>query len=102
MRANGALVRVDLTQQQRLDKPPGGDERVKIFHRATQFERAQHVPIDIDITVEVCITDLAFVDASDRTQPLAVFYCYAEARCIGPEMLRALVGQNDVERYRRS
>jgi hypothetical protein len=63
--ANGLFVRVDLTKQQWLDEPPGGNERVKILHCASQFERAQHIPIDVNIAVEVGIPDLAFVDASD-------------------------------------
>ena len=97
MGANGLFVRVDLTKQQRLDEPPGGNERVKILHSATQFERAQHIPIDVDVTVEVGISDLAFVDASDCAQSLLISDCDPKAGRIRSEMLHRFVGQNDVE-----
>jgi len=100
--ANGTLVGVDLTKQQRLYEPPGGNEGVKVLHGAAQFERSQHIPIDIDITLEIRVSDLTFVDTSYRTQSSVISDSDPKAGRAGPKMLHRLVGQNDVERNRRS
>ena len=102
MCTNGTLVCVDLTKQQRLDETPGGNEGVKALRRAAQFERAQHISVDIDITVEIRVADLTFVDTSDRPQPSAILDSDPIAGRAEPKMLHRLVGQNDVERNRRS
>jgi len=88
---------VDLTKQQRLYEPPGGNEGVKVLHGAAQFERSQHIPIDIDITLEIRVSDLTFVDTSDRTQSSVISDSDPKAGRAGPKMLHRLVGQNDVE-----
>jgi hypothetical protein len=92
MGANGTLVGVDLTKQQRLDETPGGNEGVKVLHRAAQFERAQHIPVDIDITVEIRVSDLTFVDTSDRTQSSVISDGDPKTGRAGPKMLHGLVG----------
>jgi hypothetical protein len=69
---------------------------------AAQFERSQHIPIDIDITLEIRVSDLTFVDTSYCTQSSLVSDGDPEAGRAGPKMLQRLVGQNDVERDRRS
>jgi hypothetical protein len=69
---------------------------------AAQFERSQHIPIDIDITLEIRVSDLTFVDTSDRTQSFVISDSDPKAGRVGPKMLYRLVRQNDVERNRRS
>ena len=56
---------------------------MEIFHGTAQLERAQHIAVDIDITIEVRVTYLTFVDALDRAQTLPVFYCHTEAWRVG-------------------
>jgi hypothetical protein len=75
---------------------------MEILHSAAQFERAQHVAVNIDISIEIRIADQAFVDASDRAQTPAIFYCHTKAWRVNAETLNGLVGQNDIERNRRS
>src|SRR5262245_31328233 len=66
--ADGALVCVDLSKNQRLDKSPRCDNRVEIIHGGPEFEGTQHVAFDINVAGDIGIADPAFVDTLDRTQ----------------------------------
>src|SRR5215475_2828595 len=90
--ADGVLVCVDLSKNQRLDKSPRCDNRVEITHRGPEFEGTQHVAFDIYVAGEIGIADPAFVDTLDRTQTVAVLDRYTEARRIGPEAPDGFIG----------
>ena len=65
---------------------------MKIFHRPPELKGTQHIPVNINIAGEISITDLTFIDASNRAQTLAIFDCDAKAGIVGSKPLHLLVG----------
>ncbi len=72
-------------------KSPCDDQKVKILHRSPEFEGTQHISLDIDVADDIGITDPAFIDASHRTQTLAIVDYDAEACRVRPEALHGFV-----------
>lgn len=68
MRGDGALVGVDLAEQERLDEAPRGHEGMAIVQRRPERERLQHVAFEIDVSLQVGLGDVALIQRTQRFQ----------------------------------
>jgi hypothetical protein len=62
------LVGIDLPEQQRLDETPRRDQRMKVVERSAQGKGLQPVAFNVDITLQIGLGNVAFVERAQRPE----------------------------------
>ena len=99
VRGDGALVGIDLPEQQRLDEAPGRHERMTVVERGAERERLQHVALEIDVALQIGLGDVALIERAQRLERALV--AEANAKLFLAEADLALLPARQLDREGR-
>ena len=102
VRGDGALVGIDLTEQQRLDEAPCRHQRMAIVERGAERERLEHVALKIDVALQISLGDIALIERAQRLQRALVAEPDAKLLLAEADLALLSARQLDGERRRKS
>src|SRR6476619_5450835 len=102
VRGDGALVGIDLAEQQRLYEAPCLLQRMAIVERGAERERLEHVALEIDVALQISLGDIALIERAQRLKRALVAEPDAKLFLAEADLALFSARQLDGERRRKS